>query len=485
MKKILIPVLFLCAGGQWAAAQTAYLEKVEVQRRDVAKEGRRVVVEMDLDISEMDMKKQHSLQLVPTIVSGDRSQEQALDTLVVNGKIRHKAMRRDDALAGRDEDTTRIRRRNRKEQAVHYEASVPFKRWMIEGGLELRGYVTGCAQCDEGDENANTGPILPFTPPVYALSPKETPAEEVKRRAVTKVARLQFRQDADKIVPSFKNNRQELDSVQASIDAVKNDVNLTITGIYITGYASPEAPFDYNIRLSERRANALKQYVERQNVDIPDTAWHVSGHGEDWEGLRTEVLKHPRLLHQDKVLDIIDNCTGNRDTCEEQLKAIDPSEVYQRLLNEMYGPLRRNEYRIEYNIRSFSLEESRRLLRERPDMLSAAELQRVADSYGQGTPEYREALQIAVDAYPQNTVLRNNAALTCIEAGEYQEAIRLLEGQTHGEGKLCNLLGIAYAHNGQEDDAVRAFREGHQAGYAPATDNLRKIEEMVEYLAEE
>ena len=224
MKKILIPVLFLCAGCQWAVAQTAYLEKVEVQRRDVAKEGRRVVVEMDLNISEMDMKKQHSLQLVPTIVSGDRSQEQALDTLVVNGKIRHKAMRRDDALAGRDEDTTRIRRRNRKEQAVHYEASVPFKRWMIEGGLELRGYVTGCAQCDEGDENANTGPILPFTPPVYALSPKETPAEEVKRRAVTKVARLQFRQDADRIVPSFKNNRQELDSVQASIDAVINFV---------------------------------------------------------------------------------------------------------------------------------------------------------------------------------------------------------------------------------------------------------------------
>ena len=115
MKKILIPVLFLCAGGQWAAAQTAYLEKVEVQRRDVAKEGRRVVVEMDLDISEMDMKKQHSLQLVPTIVSGDRSQEQELEPLVVNGKIRHKAMRRDDALAGRDEDTTRIRRRNRKD----------------------------------------------------------------------------------------------------------------------------------------------------------------------------------------------------------------------------------------------------------------------------------------------------------------------------------------------------------------------------------
>ena len=484
MKKILIPVLFLCAACQGAVAQTAYLEKVEVQDRAVAKEGRRVVVEMDLNMDEMDMKKQHSLQLVPTIVSGDRAHEQGLDTLVVSGKIRHKALRRADALAGRDEDTTRIRRRNRKAQTVHYEASVPFKRWMIEGNLELRGYVTGCAQCDEGDENANTGPILPFTPPVYALSPKETPAEEVKRRAVTKVARLQFRQDADRIVPSFKRNRQELDSVQASIDAVKDDPNLTITGIYITGYASPEAPFDYNIRLSERRANALKQYVERQNVDIPDTAWHVSGHGEDWEGLREAVVQTPRLLHQGKVLEIIDQCTGNRDACEEQLKAIDPSDVYRRLLNELYGPLRRNEYRIEYNIRSFSLEESRRLLRERPDMLSAAELQRVADSYGQGTPEYREALRVAVETYPQNTVLRNNAALACIEAGQYEEAIRLLQGHCGSEGKLLNLLGIAYAHEGQEEEAVRAFREGSRAGYAPATDNLQKIEEMIEYLRE-
>ena len=315
--------------------------------------------------------------------------------------------------------------------------------------------------------------------------------DEVKAALETQkqVMEAEFRRLAASVLESNSRtfadaNRQELDSVQASIDAVKDDPNLTITGIYITGYASPEAPFDYNIRLSERRANALKQYVERQNVDIPDTAWHVSGHGEDWEGLREAVVQTPRLLHQGKVLEIIDQCTGNRDACEEQLKAIDPSDVYRRLLNELYGPLRRNEYRIEYNIRSFSLEESRRLLRERPDMLSAAELQRVADSYGQGTPEYREALRVAVETYPQNTVLRNNAALACIEAGQYEEAIRLLQGHCGSEGKLLNLLGIAYAHEGQEEEAVRAFREGSRAGYAPATDNLQKIEEMIEYLRE-
>ena len=51
-------------------------------------------------------------------------------------------------------------------------------------------------------------------------------------RDEVKVARLNFRQDSHKIDPKFQNNRQELDSVRHSIAMVKDNGDLTITGIY-------------------------------------------------------------------------------------------------------------------------------------------------------------------------------------------------------------------------------------------------------------
>ena len=52
-----------------------------------------------------------------------------------------------------------------------------------------------------------------------------------------------------------------------------------------------------------------------------------------------------------------------RTLCEQRIRDLVPPEIYQRLLNEMYGPLRRNEYRIEYNVRNFNLEEAKKLLK--------------------------------------------------------------------------------------------------------------------------
>ena len=62
----------------------------------------------------------------------------------------------------------------------------------------------------------------------------------MKVRNEVRVARLQFRQDSYNIDPKFKNNESELATVSSSVEVVKTNPDLTITGIYITGYASPE-----------------------------------------------------------------------------------------------------------------------------------------------------------------------------------------------------------------------------------------------------
>ena len=477
MKKIVMTIAWLLAWTPAAFAQTAYLESVKMENNRVEKVGADVRVQMDLVFDGLDLKKQHSLQLVPVIVSADGTREQALQPVQVDGRIRNKVLKRREALGEAiPAEGTRLLRDNGSTQSIHYEATAPYDPWMLNGRLELRADVTGCADCNEGHETLAAGSILPYAEPVMAMAARMQPKEEtVKRRAEVRTARLQYGQGSHRILSDYKGNRAELDKVRASIDMVKENRDLTITGIFITGYASPESSMAFNQALSERRAQALADYIARQYPDLDKSLWHVKGHGEDWEGLRREVEKRPGLLKQAEVLRIIDECGDDRDACEARFKALNPPEIYQRLLNEMYGPLRRNEYRIEYNVRHYNQEEARQLLKTRPDLLSVAEIHRVADSYGRGTEDYLRALKTAVDTWPEDKAALNNYALALLDAGRYDAVVALLQQRAGQDGSLINLMGVAYYKAGRLDEAQEAFQKAADAGCADARSNLSQL----------
>lgn len=487
MKKYIISLAFVLAAGIPVLGQTSYLSEIKIVNREVVKTGdRQANVKMTVSLDDLDMKNQHSLRVVPVILSADGSQQQELPSFVINGKVRDKVQQRTEAFEDTDlnpDAVVKVRRKNGTAQTLDYDASVPFKRWMIGGDLRLRAYVTGCALCDEGDENTSTGAIFPPMTPAY-YSPFLQPKEEiVKRRSETRSARLQFRQDSHRIDPKFKDNAAELDTVRNSITLVKDNNDLTITGIYVTGYASPEGTMAYNMKLSERRAKAFTEYMKDDLKSVDPKLYHVDWKGEDWVGLREEVLKHPQLLKIDEVLNIIDNCGDDKDACEEQIKALVPPEIYQRLLNEMYGPVRRNEYRIEYNVRHFDLAEGKEMIKTRPDLMSVSEIQQVADSYGKGSAEYIDCLMRGAKAYPNDVTAVNNAALALMEANRTDEAIRLLENAPE-DGSLLNMKGVAYAKTGQYDKASQAFSAAKAKGFSQAGENLTLLKQYVEYMAE-
>lgn len=237
------------------------------------------------------------------------------------------------------------------------------------------------------------------------------------------------------------------------------------------------------MKLSERRAKAFTEYMKDDLKSVDPKLYHVDWKGEDWAGLREEVVKHPQLLKIDEVLNIIDNCGDDKDACEEQIKALVPPEIYKRLLNEMYGPVRRNEYRIEYNVRHFDLAEGKEMIKTRPDLMSVSEIQQVADSYGKGSPEYIDCLMRGAKAYPNDVTAVNNAALALMEANRTDEAIRLLENAPE-DGSLLNMKGVVYAKAGQYDKASQAFSAAKAKGFSQAGENLTLLKQYVEYMAE-
>lgn len=495
MKRIYSSILLLMLAAcplatAYADNETHYLPEIDIRNRTVSRQNREVTLAMIVDLSRLKMHTQHTVALTPVLVSKDGSREAAFPPVVVDGKTRNRVYLRARELksitmppAHDDNAQAIIRRSNGKEQSYDYRASLPYERWMLDGRIEMRERVSGCTNCAKGTGEQlipESEKALAAFVPDYRIN-KLTPAPEpVKRRAEVRVARLQFRQDSYKILPEFKNNRNELDSVFHSIALVKENKDLTVTGIYVTGYASPEGSMAYNERLSKNRAESFTRYVQQHTTDLPSSLWHVSWKGEDWVGLRREVEKHPHLLKIDEVLRIIDECDGNQDACEEKIKALVPPEIYQRLLNEMYGPLRRNEYRIEYNVRNFNIEEAKQQIKHSPELLSVAEMYAVADAYGEGTEEYREAILTAARTYPDKVPAVVNAARIEMERGNVAAVIRLLENTPAAETpEVLNALGVAYAKSGQYDKARQWLQRAQAAGSAEAKANLQQLAGVV------
>lgn len=75
MKKTIIPIALLLGSLHAAFAQTSYLETVRVENRQVQKQGIEVQVRMDVNLDGLQMKNQHTMRLVPVIVSEDGTQE--------------------------------------------------------------------------------------------------------------------------------------------------------------------------------------------------------------------------------------------------------------------------------------------------------------------------------------------------------------------------------------------------------------------------
>ena len=482
MKRMLyVTGLLLCTslGGY---AQEGNLIDVKVVNEEVKKQGSEVSLRMTLDLTGLRVGNQKSVCLHPAVVSADGTHEAVLAPVVVDGKTRSRVHRREKALTGASPATDNAYTvlRSGRESRVEYIAKLAYEPWMVDSRLVLRERMTGCLDCTAATEESTVkAPFIKLFTPRY-VTPFVTPEREaVKVRNEVRVARLQFRQGKSDVDPRYKDNRAELETVTGSINVVKTNPDLTITGIYITGYASPEGSVAFNQKLSESRANALAEYA-RKDTHMDASLWHVAGMGEDWEGLRREVEKHPQLLDIDKVLRLIDECEGDKDACEKRIRESVSPDVYTRLLNEMYGPLRRNEYKIEYSVRSFNLEEAKKQIKTRPDLLSVEEIYTVAESYGKGTADYEEALRIAAATYPKNAAAVVNAACLKMEGRDVQGAIAMLEAsEVKEDGSVLNALGVAYAKQKQYDRAKAVLEQAVQAGSREARTNLEQVAGVV------
>lgn len=458
----------------------------EVKTHSVDRANGRLTFDMDIDISNIEVGADETLILTPTIEKGVQTMElPAVEIMGRRAYIRY--LRNDEATVTDDplyseRIAKRAERKAGQKQSVDYVASVPFEEWMRGSNIVVKVGSCGCGRTPLDLGNNNVGRVMhELYNPQYLLAYAEPEPEPIKVRDESLSAYINFYVDKYDIVENYKNNATELASVINSIKKVDDDDDLTITSITIDGWASPEATEQHNATLSQNRANSLADYVAVQ-TKIERNHIAAYGRGEDWAGLRREVEAADNLPEKAQILAIIDNTTLTQDQKDKSLTELVPTTIYQQLLGELYPRLRRNDYRIVYNVRNFNIEEAKALVDSDPRKLSVGELYKVAGTYTKGSAEYNHVMEVAANTYPYIAAAAVNQSAQLIADKKYDEALQLLGRSDQNDARVLTAQGYAYAGKGDVNKARAAWEKAAAKGSTDAQHNLAELDKYINSL---
>ncbi|GEM_PF-689661 len=311
---------------------------------------------------------------------------------------------------------------------------------------------------------------IPVNPSFAYIVPR---VEVKKERAEVGTAFLDFEVGRYRILTNFRNNASELGKIDHTIQTVLNDKDVTPVGIFLKGYASPEGNYQSNERLAENRVLALRNYITNR-YNLNNDFFTLDSEPEDWAGFREKVEIDNNVPNRYEVLDII-NSYEEPDIKEHNLKTLAGGIPYKYVLNHMFPSLRRTEYRIDYTVRGFSLEESREIIKTRPQHLSLNEMFAVANSYPIGSEEYNNIFETAVRLYSNDPVANLNAANVAISKGQMNAAFNYLQ-KAGDSPEAIHSFGIYYLLQDDLDKAESYLQKAKSEGVKEADVNLEIVQ---------
>lgn len=419
MKRFVILLATALASATAVDAQT--VSGVNVDDYTMERNGSFVIVDMNIDISRLEVKGTQAVVLTPRIVRGDRSLD--LKPIGIYGRNRYFYYERNEEFSPTQNNEFEFRKR-KAPKSIHYNEVVPFEDWMDGCQLVFERKECGCKNSELNKQNGilvSRFPWEPYKPTLIYVRPE---AESLKLREISGSAFIDFPVSKTNILTTYRNNKAELAKITGSIDEVKADSDVKITSISIKGFASPESPYDNNTRLAKGRTEALRRYVEKL-YHFEENFIATSYEPEDWAGLRKYVEKS-NLANKRQILQIIDSKL-EPDAKEWKIKST-YKEDYRFLLDNCYPALRHSDYVIQYSVRRYSdVKEIERIMNTAPQKLSLEEFYILAQTYESGSEKLDELWEIAVRMFPNDEIANFNAANSAMDKRDFERAERYLK----------------------------------------------------------
>jgi len=438
----------------------------------VLKSDNSLTVNLRLDPKDFKVKSGEKIVLTPAVIAGTDTLR--LDPVTVAGK-------RAWYYEVREKNVGLLLVRAGSKTPVEYSRSVAYEPWMDVSNLEiLVSTVTGC-HCKEGTEirSAECVRVAKMDYMERILSPKfryivpNDTAEKIF--TLSGRANIRFAVNSTQIDWQYAGNKAELDSIVASLDAVKDNPAATIREIHLTGYASPEGSYVNNVRLAKGRTQSVKEYV-RMHANYPDSVYRTSWVPTDWQGLREWLILNP-IERSREMIAFIDDTTVPVERKNELFMKRFP-KAYENLRRNVYPTLRHTDYRITYNIRKYyDIEEIKHVMQTQPRNLSQNELYLVANSYPENSKEYFEVFSLAARLFPDDATANLNAANAAMGFGDL-EAAEMYAGRAGQSSTADYTRGLLYALRNDFDKARPLLERAKDAGIDGAAEALDEMERV-------
>lgn len=156
---------------------------------------------------------------------------------------------------------------------------------------------------------------------------------------------VRYQVDVAQLSSTLAGNARQLDDLQAFIDKVSQDKSLRVTGVTITGYASPDGPYAPNERLARKRATDFRNYVDsryRLSASYPVT---VSAVVDEWRAA-VPAVEASSIPSKQEVLQIL-NGSDKATVKEMRLKRLPAAWNYMR--QHILPPMRHVEMAFTYD----------------------------------------------------------------------------------------------------------------------------------------
>lgn len=466
MKYAVAALTAFCSFSAWAydlPAGTKAGSVIGIEVNDISlSDNGDINVQLALDLSKVSMKSNFETIYTPMFINGNDTLR--FGSFAVTGRNRLYSDRRNDTkpdiifYKGKANNytvpvngITLTSQKVLNPAAYDMKLSTHYREWMQTAVFTIGMETRGCANCVKkiDGETEQWLPIAQndfvtrtFMPEFLYVTPV---AEAVKMREIAARAYIDFPVNRTEIYPDYRRNPQELGKIRATIDSVRNDKDITVKSLHISGTASPEGSYQNNVRLAKGRTEALKNYVQML-YNFPAGFITTSYEPVDWKGLReflegsaTDSIRIDQLqnivytrheldAYLPNRLSILNIVNGSVEDYQrnQNIKNNYPKE-YQWLLTNVYPALRHSDYRIQFEIKSFTeAEEIIEVMQTQPQKLSLNELFVAANSQPEGSELYNRAFEIAVTMFPNDETANLNAATNALIRGDLVSAEKYL-----------------------------------------------------------
>lgn len=483
MKQIYKNLFIVCVAALSISASQAQnavtTNGVRISDIEMERSGNHLNVGMTLDMSDLHVRSNRSLQITPIVTNGNEIYQ--LPAVVIDGRRRSIVHKREE-MEFVDPTNTYIRRYNRTEQATEYDVQVPYEAWMDNSELILREEWTSCHDAALSEEliaiaeisqpqsqpstTTPTSSISTLPRMAYAI-PTTSDATQSEQSSID----ILFAVNQSNINAAFMDNKEQIDELRK---ALAN--NSDIKEIHLTGYASPEGPYEFNKALAARRAESVKKYLANNNLGTT-TDVVVHSYPANWDEVK-RLLNDTYIENWQGITAIIDDTSISAADKNSAIRKKYPVE-YEFMLRSWYPKLRMTDITINHKKRDLSVNEAKRILQNNPSQLSLEDIYMIALTYEKGSKEWDEIILLAVENYPQSPEARVNAANVAMANGDYAKAAQYLQGLPTNMPEAINSRGILAMSQGNYAEALNLFEQAQRAGVSEAAYNITLVRELM------